>query len=108
MPTTNSLRRSVTSLNGVRILAELDWRQTNIQNAYNKFLTPLGDVLEWCKASCGAGLTTNKIPKCLQQINSLRRSVTSLNGVRPLLELAKSWQTPQLFNPIILGALCQL
>jgi hypothetical protein len=24
-----------------------------------------------------------------------------LNGVRPLLELAKSWQTPQLLNPIV-------
>ena len=22
-----------------------------------EFVTPLGDVLEWCKASCGAGLT---------------------------------------------------
>ena len=37
-----------------------------IQNAYNKFLTPLGDVLAWCKASCGAGLTIKNIPKCLQ------------------------------------------
>jgi hypothetical protein len=46
-----------------------------IQNAYNKFLTPLGDVLEWCKASCGAGLTTKEIQ------NAYNKFLTPLGDV---------------------------
>jgi len=50
-----------------------------------QLLTPLGDVLEWCNAPFRAGMTIkktkmhqkkSKIPKT----NSLSRSVTSLNG----------------------------
>jgi hypothetical protein len=51
------------------------WIDKNNQNAYNKFLTPLGDVLEWCKASCGAGLTTKKFQ------NAYNKFLTPLGDV---------------------------
>ena len=84
MPTTTSLRRSVTSLSGVKPFCGAGLTK-RIKNAYSKFLTPLGDVLEKCKAACGAGSTNNK--SNMPTANSLHRSVTSLNGVRPLAEL---------------------